>query len=105
MCRCTGYEPIRRAILRAAQEQQEAAVERGHGTGRVRAGVIDVHAHWLPRELLSLPPGPVPGGMHDRDGQLFLGDHPLFVTTEAMTDIEAVLADTPKAGLGANWTT
>ncbi|MGW6901940.1 GvpL/GvpF family gas vesicle protein [Streptomyces sp. NBC_00624] len=26
-------------------------------TGRVRAGIIDVHAHWLPRELLSLPPG------------------------------------------------
>ncbi|MGQ5652504.1 (2Fe-2S)-binding protein [Streptomyces sp. EKR5.2] len=25
VCRCTGYEPIRRAILRAAQEQQEAA--------------------------------------------------------------------------------
>ncbi|MFQ6394955.1 (2Fe-2S)-binding protein [Nocardia sp. KC 131] len=24
LCRCTGYEPIRRAITRAAQEQQEA---------------------------------------------------------------------------------
>ncbi|MEU6019046.1 amidohydrolase family protein [Streptomyces sp. NPDC047515] len=70
-------------------------------TGSVRAGVIDVHAHWLPRELLSLPPGSLPRGMHDRDGELFLGDHPLFVTTEAMTDIEAVVADTLKAGLGA----
>ncbi|MET8412853.1 amidohydrolase family protein [Streptomyces sp. NPDC005195] len=69
--------------------------------GSVRAGVIDVHAHWLPRELLALPPGTVPGGMNDRDGQLFLGDHPLFLATEAMTDIEAVLADTLAAGLGA----
>ncbi|MFF0624319.1 (2Fe-2S)-binding protein [Streptomyces sp. NPDC004296] len=24
ICRCTGYEPIRRAIARAAQEQREA---------------------------------------------------------------------------------
>ncbi|MER8162081.1 (2Fe-2S)-binding protein [Streptomyces sp. NPDC094472] len=24
ICRCTGYEPIRRAIMRAAQEQQQA---------------------------------------------------------------------------------
>lgn len=23
VCRCTGYEPIRRAIMRAAQEQQQ----------------------------------------------------------------------------------
>lgn len=69
--------------------------------GSVRAGVIDVHAHWLPRELLHLPPGTLPGGMNDRDGELFLGENPLFVATEAMTDIEAILADTLAAGLGA----
>ncbi|MGI5439042.1 (2Fe-2S)-binding protein [Streptomyces shenzhenensis] len=28
ICRCTGYEPIRRAITRAAQEQREQAHER-----------------------------------------------------------------------------
>lgn len=67
----------------------------------VRAGVIDVHAHWLPRELLSLPPGTVSGGMNDRDGELFLGENPLFLATEAMTGVEAILADTLAAGLGA----
>jgi carbon-monoxide dehydrogenase small subunit len=25
VCRCTGYEPIRRAIMRAAKEQRETA--------------------------------------------------------------------------------
>lgn len=24
--------------------------------GDLRPGVIDVHAHWLPRDLLALPP-------------------------------------------------
>lgn len=70
-------------------------------TGRIRAGIIDVHAHWLPRELLSLPPGFPLGGMNDRGGELYLGDSPLFFPTTAMTDIEAVIADTLKAGLGA----
>ncbi|MGY0055273.1 amidohydrolase family protein [Streptomyces sp. LZ34] len=67
----------------------------------VRAGIIDVHAHWLPRELLALPPGNPLGGMNDRDGELFLGDIPLSFPTAAMTDIDAVAADTEKAGLGA----
>ncbi|MFJ2394615.1 amidohydrolase family protein [Streptomyces sp. NPDC087843] len=69
--------------------------------GDVRAGVVDVHAHWLPRELLSLPPGFPLGGMRDRDGELYLGDSPLFFASTAMTDIDVVIADTVKAGLGA----
>ncbi|MFJ7494559.1 amidohydrolase family protein [Streptomyces sp. NPDC097727] len=69
--------------------------------GTVRAGIIDVHAHWLPRELLSLPPGFPLGGMSDRDGELYLGDNSLFFPTTAMTDIEMVVADTLKVGLGA----
>lgn len=69
--------------------------------GDIRAGAIDVHAHWLPRDLLALPPGSPLGGMHDRDGELFLGDVPLSFPTAAMTDIDAVVADTLKAGLGA----
>ncbi|MFI0715247.1 amidohydrolase family protein [Streptomyces inhibens] len=69
-------------------------------TGEIRAGIIDVHAHWLPRELLALPPGNPLGGMNDRDGELFLGDIPLSFPTEAMTDIDTVVADTVRAGLG-----
>ncbi|MEU6604350.1 amidohydrolase family protein [Streptomyces shenzhenensis] len=69
--------------------------------GDIRAGVIDVHAHWLPRDLLALPPGNPLGGMHDRDGELFLGDVPLSFPTAAMTDIGTVVADTIEAGLGA----
>ncbi|MEU3186014.1 amidohydrolase family protein [Streptomyces sp. NPDC006923] len=69
-------------------------------TGGIRAGVIDVHAHWLPRGLLGLPPGSPLGGMNDRGGELFLGDIPLSFPTEAITDVERVVADTVKAGLG-----
>lgn len=69
--------------------------------GEIRSGVVDVHAHWLPRELLGLPPGNPLGGMHDRDGALFLGDSPLSFPTAAMADIDTIVADTRKAGLGA----
>ncbi|MFB7505618.1 amidohydrolase family protein [Streptomyces broussonetiae] len=69
--------------------------------GALRAGVIDVHAHWLPRDLLALPPGNPLGGMHDRDGELYLGNAPLGFASAAMTDVDAVVADTLKAGLGA----
>jgi len=63
-------------------------------------GPIDVHAHWLPEELFGLPPGsPVPP-LHGRDGELHLGDLPLSIETEAMTDPRRVLADTDAAGLG-----
>ncbi|MEV6535082.1 monooxygenase [Streptomyces sp. NPDC051639] len=67
--------------------------------GDVRAGVVDVHAHWLPRELLSLPPGFPLGGMSDRDGELYLGDRPLFFAGTAMTDIDVVIADTVEGPL------
>lgn len=69
-------------------------------TGEIRAGIIDVHAHWLPRDLLALPPGSPLGGMNDRDGELFLGDRPLSLPTAAMTDIGTIVADTVRAGLG-----
>ncbi|SEE12117.1 aminocarboxymuconate-semialdehyde decarboxylase [Streptomyces misionensis] len=69
--------------------------------GDIRAGVIDVHAHWLPRDLLALPPGNPLGGMNDRDGELFLGEIPLSFPTAAMTDVDTIVADTLKAGLGA----
>lgn len=70
-------------------------------TSDLRPGIIDVHAHWLPRDLLALPPGNPYGGMNDHDGELHLGDIPLSFPTAAMTDIDAVVADTVKAGLGA----
>lgn len=67
----------------------------------VRPGPIDVHAHWLPRDLFGLAPGsPVPP-LADRDGQLHLGELPLSIETDAMSDIERVLADTDTAGLGS----
>ncbi|MEU2228487.1 amidohydrolase family protein [Streptomyces sp. NPDC018347] len=69
--------------------------------GDIHPGVIDVHAHWLPRDLLALPPGNPLGGMNDRDGELYLGDAPLSFPTTAMTDADAIVADTLKAGLGA----
>ncbi|MHC9293311.1 amidohydrolase family protein [Mycobacterium sp. LTG2003] len=60
---------------------------------------IDVHAHWLPEELFSLPPGsPVPP-LNGRDEQLHLGDLPLSIETAAMSDAGRVLADTDAAGL------
>ncbi|MGP4056782.1 amidohydrolase family protein [Mycobacterium sp. 4D054] len=67
----------------------------------VRSGPIDVHAHWLPRDLFGLAPGsPVPP-LGDRGGQLHLGELPLSIETDAMSDIGRVLADTDAAGLGA----
>ncbi|BBY67297.1 amidohydrolase family protein [Mycolicibacterium helvum] len=63
-------------------------------------GVVDVHAHWLPRALFGLPPGAPYGAMHDRGGQLYLGDLPLSIATEAMSDSGATLADMDRAGVG-----
>ena len=54
-------------------------------------GVIDVHAHWLPRALFGLPPGAPYGPMNDRDGQLYLGDLPLSIATDAMSDEAAII--------------
>jgi aminocarboxymuconate-semialdehyde decarboxylase len=68
---------------------------------RVRPGVIDVHAHWLPQELFGLPPGSPLPALHGRDGQLHLGELPLSIETDAMSDAGRVLADTDAAGLGS----
>ncbi|MET0897903.1 MAG: amidohydrolase family protein [Mycobacterium sp.] len=67
----------------------------------LRPGPIDVHAHWLPEDLFALPPGSPLPGLHGRDGQLHLGELPLSIETEAMSDPARVLADTDAAGLGA----
>lgn len=63
-------------------------------------GLVDIHAHWLPEELFGLPPGSPFGAMQDRDGELFLGDIPLSIRTEAMSDVTAVLADMDRFGIG-----
>nr|WP_285488104.1 hypothetical protein [Amycolatopsis taiwanensis] len=39
--------------------------------------------------------------MNDHDGELFLGNIPLSFPTAAMTDIDVIVADTRKVGLGA----
>lgn len=57
------------------------------------AGLIDVHAHWLPSDLFGLPSGSPYGAMRDQDGELFLGDLPLSIRTEAMSDVNAIIAD------------
>ncbi|MDP9905665.1 amidohydrolase family protein [Arthrobacter bambusae] len=57
------------------------------------AGLIDVHAHWLPAELFGLPSGSPYGAMRDQDGELFLGDLPLSIRTEAMSDVNAIISD------------
>ncbi|KUL44916.1 2-hydroxy-3-carboxy-6-oxo-7-methylocta-2,4-dienoate decarboxylase [Streptomyces violaceusniger] len=63
-------------------------------------GVIDVHAHWLPTELFHLPPGAPYGRMHDRGGELHLGDIPLSIPTRAMSDVPAILEDMRATGVG-----
>ncbi|WP_135455253.1 amidohydrolase family protein [Mycobacterium sp. DL99] len=63
-------------------------------------GVIDVHAHWLPRHLFGLPPGAPYGPMNDRDGQLYLGDLPLSIATKAMSDEAAIIEDMARLGVG-----
>ncbi len=67
----------------------------------VRPGPIDVHAHWLPDDLFGLAPGSPLPALRDHRGQLHLGDLPLSIETEAMSDVQRVLADTDAAGLGA----
>ncbi|MET4622866.1 aminocarboxymuconate-semialdehyde decarboxylase [Arthrobacter sp. 2762] len=57
------------------------------------ADLIDVHAHWLPTELFGLPSGSPYGAMRDKDGELFLGDLPLSIRTEAMSDVNAIISD------------
>ena len=67
----------------------------------VRPGPIDVHAHWLPQHLFGLAPGSPLPPLQDKRGQLHLGDLPLSIATEAMSDVDRVLADTDTAGLGS----
>lgn len=66
---------------------------------RIPDGVIDVHAHWLPRALFALPPGAPYGPLNDRDGQLHLGDLPLSIATDAMSDAVAITEDMDRAGV------
>ncbi|MCP9273614.1 amidohydrolase family protein [Mycolicibacterium arenosum] len=63
-------------------------------------GVIDVHAHWIPRELFGLPGTGPHGEMHDRDGELYLGDLPLSIATSSMSDVSAIRADMARADVG-----
>ncbi|MCV7229235.1 amidohydrolase family protein [Mycolicibacterium komossense] len=69
-------------------------------TENLNPGVIDVHAHWLPRELFDLPGTGPHGVMHDRDGELYLGDIPLSITTSSMSDVPAILDDMRRADVG-----
>ena len=62
-------------------------------------GVIDVHAHWLPEQLFALPPGAPYGAMHDRGGELFLGEIPLSISTRSMSDVSAIRDDMRTAGI------
>jgi len=68
--------------------------------GELAAGVVDVHAHWLPAELFELPPGSPYGFMHERDGELFLGEIPLSISARAMSDVSAIRDDMRVAGVG-----
>jgi aminocarboxymuconate-semialdehyde decarboxylase len=68
--------------------------------GALADGPIDVHAHWLPPELFGLPPGAPYGALHDRDGELHLGEVPLSISTMSMSDVSAILADMAGAGIG-----
>ncbi len=63
-------------------------------------GVIDVHAHWLPEPLFTLPPGAPYGALHDRGGELFLGEIPLSISTRSMSDVSAIREDMSAAGIG-----
>ena len=69
-------------------------------TTRLADGVIDVHAHWIPRELFGLPGSGPHGEMHDRDGELYLGDLPLSIATSSMSDVSAIRADMARADVG-----
>lgn len=67
---------------------------------RIAGGVVDVHAHWLPRELFTLPPGAPYGALADRDGELYLGEVPLSIAASAMSDTAAIRADMDTARIG-----
>jgi aminocarboxymuconate-semialdehyde decarboxylase len=66
-----------------------------------RRGPVDIHAHWLPEDLFTLPPGSPLPPLHGRGGQLHLGELPLSIQTGAMSDPTRVLADVEAAGVGS----
>jgi aminocarboxymuconate-semialdehyde decarboxylase len=68
--------------------------------GPIASGIIDVHAHWLPRNLFELSGSGPHGAMHDRDGQLYLGETPLSINTSSMSDVPAILDDMRRADIG-----
>jgi aminocarboxymuconate-semialdehyde decarboxylase len=67
----------------------------------LRPGPIDVHAHWLPEELFALPPDAPYAPIADRDGELFIGEIPLSIRSELMSDVAAIRADMERAGVAA----
>lgn len=69
-------------------------------TQPLASGVIDVHAHWLPRDLFELPGSAPHAAMRDQDGELYLGDLPLSIRTSAMSDVPAILDDMRRADVG-----
>ncbi|ACV81175.1 amidohydrolase family protein [Nakamurella multipartita] len=66
----------------------------------VAGGVVDVHAHWLPRELFTLPPGAPYGALTDRAGELHLGEVPLSIAATALSDVPAIRDDMRRARVG-----
>lgn len=66
----------------------------------VLPGPVDVHAHWLPADLFTLPPGSPLPALRDHEGELHLGELPLSIEASAMSDPDRVIADTEAAGLG-----
>jgi aminocarboxymuconate-semialdehyde decarboxylase len=64
-----------------------------------RTGPVDVHAHWLPRELFGLPPGAPFGAITDNGGRLFVGDTPLSIDTALMSDVEQIRHDMDRCGI------
>jgi len=70
-------------------------------TFALRPGPVDVHAHWLPSELFGLPPGAPFGGIHDHDGQLFIGETPLSIKATLMSDVAAIRDDMTTSRIGA----
>lgn len=66
----------------------------------VAGGVVDVHAHWLPRELFTLPPGASYGALTDRAGELHLGEVPLSIAATALSDVPAIRDDMRRARVG-----
>ncbi len=68
-------------------------------TAPIAPGIIDVHAHWLPPDLFGLPPSTPYGALHDRSGQLYLGDLPLSIASATIHDEAAIVADMRRAGI------